>query len=116
MHLPRGRHWLSVFAFILSLLVSQQLFASVTASISGTVKDASGASIPGATMTATNTGTGIAETRITNGQGFYSFQTLALGTYILTVAQKGFKEYQQNDLVLDVNQPSPWTQRCKWGR
>src|SRR6202046_5399202 len=103
MHLLRGRHSLSVFAFVLSLLVSVHVFASVTASISGTVKDASGASIPGATVTATNTGTGIAETRIANGQGFYSFQTLPLGTYVLTVAQKGFKEYQQNDLVLDVN-------------
>ena len=103
MHLLRGRHSLSVFAFILSLLVSIPVFASVTASISGTVKDVSGASIPGATVTATNTGTGIAETRIANGQGFYSFQTLPLGTYVLTVAQKGFKEYQQTDLVLDVN-------------
>jgi hypothetical protein len=104
MHLQRGRHCISVFAFVFALLVSGQVFASVTASISGTVKDASGASIPGATVTATNTGTGIAETRITNGQGFYSFQTLPLGTYVLTVAQKGFKEYQQTDLVLDVNE------------
>ena len=43
------------------------------------------------------------QTRTSNGQGFYSFQALPLGTYILSVQQKGFKEYQQTDLVLDVN-------------
>src|SRR5580692_12521184 len=103
MHLRRGQNWIGVFALVFALLVSGRLFASVTASISGTVKDASGASIAGATVTATNTGTGIAETRTTNGQGFYSFQLLPLGTYVLTVEQTGFKEYQQNDIVLDVN-------------
>ena len=103
MHLRRGQHWIGVFAFVFALLVGGRMFASVTASISGTVKDSSGASIPGATVTATNTGTGISETRTSNGQGFFSFQSLALGTYVVTVTQKGFKEYQQTDLVLDVN-------------
>src|SRR5580658_8447051 len=103
MYLRRGQLWIGVFAFVFALLVVGRTFASVTASISGTVKDSSGASIPGATVTATNTGTGISETRTSNGQGFFSFQSLALGTYVVTVTQKGFKEYQQTDLVLDVN-------------
>jgi hypothetical protein len=103
MHLRRGQHWIGIFAFFFALLVNGRMFAGVTASISGTVKDSSGASIPGATVTATNTGTGISETRTTNTQGFYSFQSLALGTYVVTVTQKGFKEYQQTDVVLDVN-------------
>jgi len=63
-----------------------------------------GASIPGATVTATDTATGISQTTTTNGQGFYSFQSLALGTYVVTVEQRGFKEYQQTNLVLDVNE------------
>ena len=41
----------------LVLLVCGQLFAGVTASISGTVKDPTGATVAGATVTATNTGT-----------------------------------------------------------
>jgi hypothetical protein len=103
MYLHRRRCWFAMISFLLALVAGAPSFAGVTASISGTVKDVSGASIPGATVTATNTGTSILQTRTTNGQGYYSFQSLPLGSYILAVQQKGFKEYQQNDLVLDVN-------------
>ncbi len=92
-----------VLLFVFILLLCGQLFAGVTASISGTVKDPSGAAIAGATVTATNTGTGIVQTLTTNGQGFYSFQSLPLGTYTIDVQQKGFKTYRQTGLVLDVN-------------
>jgi Carboxypeptidase regulatory-like domain len=87
----------------LVLLVCSQVFAGITASISGTVKDPSGASIAGATVTATNTETGISQTQTTNGQGFYSFQSLPLGKYTIDVEEKGFKAYRQRDLTLDVN-------------
>jgi hypothetical protein len=104
MHLQKSLYWIVVFAFLLALLPGKRMSASVTASISGTVKDSTGASLPGATVTATDTGTGISQTRTTNAQGFYSFQELPLGSYVVTVEQKGFKEYQQNGLVLDVNE------------
>jgi hypothetical protein len=87
----------------LVLLVCSQVFAGVTASISGTVKDPSGAAIAGAAVTATNTETGISQTQTTNGQGFYSFQSLPLGKYTVDVEEKGFKAYRQRDLTLDVN-------------
>ena len=79
------------------------LLAGVTASISGTVRDPSGASIVGATVTATNVETGIKTTQTTNGQGFYSFQSLPLGKYTLDVQHPGFKGYTETGLVLDVN-------------
>jgi hypothetical protein len=104
MYLQKSLYWIVVFAFVFALLPGAPMFASVTASISGTVKDATGASLPGATVTATDTGTGIRQTRTTNAQGFYSFQELPLGSYVVTVEQKGFKEYQQTNLVLDVNE------------
>lgn len=84
-------------------LLAAQAFAGVTASISGTVTDPSGADISGATVTATNTDTGIAQTQRTNAQGFYSFQSLPLGHYDVSVQQQGFKMYRQTGLVLDVN-------------
>ena len=91
-----------VFGFI--LLLSGQLIAGVTASISGTVTDASGAVVAGATVTATNVGTGLATTQTTNGQGFYSFQALPLGTYTLDVQQTGFKALPPDGTRgLDVN-------------
>ena len=93
----------SLLVFALVLLVCGQMFAGVTASISGTVKDPSGAAIAGATVTATNVDTAIAVTQTSNGQGFYSFQSLPLGKYTIDVEQKGFKTYRQTGLVLDVN-------------
>lgn len=93
----------SVLVLVLVLLACGQAFAGVTASISGTVKDTSGAAIAGATVTATNVDTGIAVTQSSNGQGFYSFQSLPLGKYTIGVEQKGFKTYLQTGLTLDVN-------------
>ena len=92
-----------VLTFALIVLSSGMLFAGVTASISGTVKDSSGAAIAGAKVTATNVGTGISVSQPTNGQGYYSFQSLPLGSYTIEVEQKGFKTYRQTGLVLDVN-------------
>ncbi|HLX85558.1 MAG TPA: carboxypeptidase regulatory-like domain-containing protein [Terriglobales bacterium] len=93
----------SLLVFALVLLVCGQMFAGVTASISGTVKDPSGAAIAGATVTATNVDTAIAVTQTSNGQGFYSFQSLPLGKYTVDVEQKGFKTYRQTGLVLEVS-------------
>lgn len=89
--------------FVTLLLVAGLAYAGVTASISGTVTDSSGAAIAGATVTATNVGTGVATTQQTNAAGFYSFQSLAVGTYTLDVEQKGFKSYKQTGVVVDVN-------------
>jgi hypothetical protein len=77
--------------------------AVVTASISGTVTDASGATVVGATVTATNVATGVATKQNTNGQGYYSFQELPLGTYTVEVQQTGFKAYKETGVILDVN-------------
>ena len=87
----------------MSLILSGPLFAGVTASISGTIKDPSGAAIVGATVTATNIDTGITESQNTNELGFYSFQSLPLGRYAIDVQEKGFRAYRQTDVVLDVN-------------
>ncbi|HYB76580.1 MAG TPA: TonB-dependent receptor [Candidatus Bathyarchaeia archaeon] len=93
----------SLFLCGFVLLLCGQLFGGVTASISGTVKDPSGAAISGATVTATNVGTGIAQSEKTNPQGYYSFLTLPLGRYTLDIQQPGFKAYRQTDITLDVN-------------
>src|SRR6267143_709182 len=85
----------------ITLLIGGRAFAGVTASISGTVKDTTGSAVVGAKVTATNTETGIASSQPTNGQGFYSFQSLPLGHYDIDVQQTGFKTYRQTGLVLD---------------
>jgi hypothetical protein len=103
MRVTKFGKYLSVVVFALCLFVCGRVFAGVTASISGTVTDASGAVVAGATVTATNVETGIAITHTTNGQGFYSFQELPLGNYTIEVSQTGFKAYRTTGVILQVN-------------
>jgi Carboxypeptidase regulatory-like domain len=99
-----SRRLLHLFlSIVLAVFLTGVAFAGVSASISGTVRDASGASVAGAAVTATNTDTGIAESEKTNSAGFYSFQSLPLGHYDINVQQPGFKSYRKVGLVLDVN-------------
>jgi hypothetical protein len=103
MRISRLAKCLGILAFALALFPTGRLIAGVTASISGTVTDPSGAVIAGATVIATNLDTAVTTTVTTNAQGFYSFQELPLGKYSITVTQPGFKSYVQTGIVLDVN-------------
>src|SRR6266700_754861 len=79
------------------LLLLAFLFTGASASaqfgagIQGTIKDSTGAVIPGATITATKAETGVAHTARTSGNGFYRISELAPGSYAVTVESKGFK-------------------------
>jgi hypothetical protein len=99
----RTGRFLRLLVVVLALLPCGRLFADVTASISGTVNDPSGAVVAGATVTATNVDTGVSTTRTTSAQGFYSFPSLPPGNYRINVHQAGFKDYSQTGIVLDVN-------------
>ncbi len=107
MYLKTWCHRRVVLAGLLFVLATLSSFAGVTASISGTVKDPSGASVAGAKVIATNVATSIQQSQTTNEQGFYSFQTLPPGTYTLDVQQAGFKAYRQTGIIVDVNSAIP---------
>src|SRR5689334_16582357 len=70
------------------------------ASISGFVQDASQAVIPGVTVTATNTQTGVVTKAITNETGTYTILSLLPGTYKLTAELPGFRVQTFNDVQL----------------
>src|SRR5208337_895817 len=89
--------------FAVLLLLCGSALGSVTASIAGTVTDASGAAIVGAAVTATNLETGIVQTLHTNQQGYYTFPSLALGHYDISVQQSGFAPFRETGVLLDVN-------------
>jgi len=103
MQVTRLRGFFGLIVFALAVLLAAAVYAGVTASISGTVTDASGAAIAGASVTATNVDTGVAVTQSTNAQGYYSFQSLPLGKYTIDVQQTGFKAYRRTGIVLEVN-------------
>lgn len=75
----------------------------VTGSISGTVRDASGAVIPGVSVTAQNMATGVSQTIVTDSAGFYNFPALAIGHYNVSFRKAGFREYQESGAVVNVN-------------
>jgi hypothetical protein len=79
------------------------VYAQGTAQISGTVKDQSGAVLPGVEVSATQTDTGIARTTLTNETGSYVLPNLAIGPYRLEAALAGFRTFVQSGIVLQVN-------------
>src|SRR5262245_3219531 len=76
---------------------------STTAQINGTIKDQSGAVLPGVEITATQTATGAKRTAVSNETGNYVLASLPLGPYVLEAALPGFKSYMQSGIVLQVD-------------
>src|SRR5262249_1337229 len=69
----------------------------------GTVRDPSGAVLPSAEVTATQTETGVVRTTISNETGSYVLSNLTLGPYKLEISLAGFRSFAQSGIVLQVN-------------
>ena len=89
---------------VLLLGPSPSTFAQENATLSGTVRDSTGAVIPGAVVTATNNTTEIVATRVTREIGNYEF-SLPPGLYTLTAEVPGFETGIYSDVELKVGQP-----------
>ena len=76
---------------------------STTGTIYGTVMDPSGAAIPGGTVKAVNTATGVAQTTVTNGSGAYTFTTVDPGDYRVSTTATGFKTQTQTGVQVAAN-------------
>src|ERR1700678_508711 len=74
--------------------------------IDGTVTDASGSAIPGATIKATNTQTGVAQSVQSHSDGNFEFLQLPVGIYDVVVTKTGFSTLTERHLVLEVGQTS----------
>src|SRR5215831_7752061 len=95
---------LSIGVGILMIVaVWSNAFAQGTAQISGTVKDQSGAVLPGTEVTATQTETGVARTVVSNETGLYVIPDLAVGPYRLEASLPGFRRFVQTGIILQVN-------------
>src|SRR5882724_1128196 len=104
----RTRKLLFSFFTIVALIVSvaSPASAQTTASIKGTVTDASGAVVAGAKITVKNPSLGIARTTETNESGDYEVPALPPGTYNVEVSKDGFQRQQANSVVIAVSQNS----------
>src|SRR5205814_7220684 len=92
-------------ALFISLLTCGRAWgqAGSTAQVSGSVKDQTGAVLPGAEVTLTQTETGLARNAVTNETGSYTLTNLPVGPYRLEATLPGFRTYVQNGIVLQVN-------------
>jgi carboxypeptidase family protein len=97
------RMWLTCLRGILILLLMvSAASAQGTAQMSGTVRDESGAVLPGVTVTVTQTNTGLVRTDVTDASGAYLLTNLPTGPYKLEAALQGFRTYVQTGIVLQV--------------
>src|SRR5512138_2402718 len=85
---------------LVCLFLFANAFGQSNASLSGTVMDATQAVLPGATITATNTETGIAKTAVTNAAGQYAFAGMQVGMYKVTAEMSGFQTQVFADVKL----------------
>lgn len=93
------------FGFVLAFLlfISFAAHAQDTGSITGTIRDASGGTVPNATVRITNT-TGLNLTTTSNSEGEYLAPGLSGGIYDLTIIADGFRTFEAKSIVLRVAQ------------
>ena len=91
-------HW--GFAVAIAIGASVNLWAQSSASLTGTVTDASGAVVAGAAVTCRNSQTGLAFNANTNQDGVFRFPDLPNGQYEVTVVQPGFEKLVRSGLTL----------------
>ncbi len=93
---------LGVLVLLLGLATCP-LFAATTGSISGTVTDAQGAVVVGATARLRNELTGVELNVQTDSAGFYKFPSLPVGVYDVDFQKSGFQKFEQTKIVIDID-------------
>jgi hypothetical protein len=118
-----SRNRVSVFAFFLALFfVTASCFTPVSAyaqqtlgGITGVVTDPQGAILPGATVTAVNTGTGLKRTATSGSNGYYALPDLPIGTYSLTITLAGFEAEKLSSLLVQGDSTKTFNAELKVG-
>ena len=88
---------------LIVLVTATPSVAQVGGSLAGTVKDPSGAVIPGVSVTVANTVLGTMFTATSDGQGLYSFPKLPVGRYDVTMQIDGFKPQKRTGIAVDAD-------------
>ena len=92
-----------LLAVCFSLIGVKSLNAQANAGLTGTVTDATGATISGANVTITSAGTGEKNRTVTSSAGTYAVTGLVPGVYSITVEANGFKKEIQNSVNVEVS-------------
>ncbi len=100
----RGVRALAVFLFVLTAAPPAARAQTTTATLRGVVLDASGAVLPGTTITLRNRDTGFTRSTVTDGTGGYVLPYVPAGTYELAAELSGFKTLVRQGLRFEIGQ------------
>ncbi len=90
-------------------------FAQFTSGIEGLVHDTTGAVVPGAKVTVTDTRLGVSKTVLTGQDGYFSINSLAASAYDIKIQMSGFQTWTQNGLSLQIGEVRTLTPELKVG-
>jgi len=92
----------SLLLLLVTILALPLAAQNVSSTLNGTVRDSSGAVVPGATVTLTNDQTGATRVVQSNAEGYFVFAAVLPGAYSVTVEMAGFKTYRERDIRLNA--------------
>jgi Carboxypeptidase regulatory-like domain len=95
---------LAIVVFIALGMAGSMFAQSDRATITGTVKDASSAVLPGVQIHVTNQGTDEVQTTTTDNAGSYRVGNLPVGNYVVTFSKNGFKTLDRKGITLLISQ------------
>ena len=103
---------ISIFYGVLGLLLLFALSPSasgqhIRGALEGTVSDAAGAVVQGASVTLKSVSTGAETTAVTDDRGRFNFQNLLAGNFSITVEKTGFRKFIVNDISVKVGSVTP---------
>jgi hypothetical protein len=88
-------------SFVLFVLITTNVWGQgIFATLTGIVTDPSGSVVPDAKVVLKDAQSGSARETVTNGEGYYTFASVPVGAYILTVDAKGFQTYKADQISL----------------
>ena len=97
--------WAAFLAGMFLFIGNQSGYGQSTGGrIRGTVTDASGSAVVGATVSLINTATNVSRDTTSGANGDYQFLEVPVGTYEVDVTQTGFKKFVRKDVAVDLNQ------------
>lgn len=111
------KRWTGITTLLLLLfgLGGRPAFAQFTSGIEGIVHDTSGAVVPGAKVTVTDTRLGVSRSVSTGSDGYFRIDSIAASTYDIKIQMAGFQTWTQSGLALQIAQVRTLTPELKVG-
>src|SRR2546429_6426170 len=107
-----ARAWCICLAILITFVLA---YGQAMASLRGLVTDPTGAVIPGAVLTLTNSGTGLKRQGLSGEDGVYQFLQIPPGTYEVKVEKGGFATTTRENVQLQINTPATLDLRMDLG-